>query len=890
LRRAAGLAGVCALLAGPGSRAFGRAANELPADRGAAGTWQKLRKLRTTASAMHTTAHPDDENGGLLARLGRGQGARVALLTLNRGESGDNAIGPELFDGLGLVRTEELRVADRYYGVDDQYFTPFVDYGFSKRLDEALEKWGREDLLREVVRVVRIDRPLVLIARFQGNSRDGHGQHQAAGLVTQEAFRAAGDPAMFPEHAAEGLRPWQPLKLYVGGVSESEDWTVRTDAGEYSPWLGESYGNFARIGLSFQRSQNGGLLNLTPGSSYRYFRRLASTVTAPEKETSFFDEIDTRLPGLFSMLKRPAPAGAAEALRDIERSVDDAAGAFTVADPSACVPALARGLEATRAALTLVASEPDAAFLLRIKEAQFMDAINAALGLELTAIAQPTDAPEPTGPFAAFAPPTTLAAPVPGQSFEVVTRLANRGGIEIAPSEVVIEAGRGWTVVPAPGALPPVLGRNAVATRRLGITLAEDVPLTSRPHFSRPSISVNRYDVADAAERSRPVPAPAAVAVARYDVAGVAVEAREALRRREALLPYGYALREVRVVPALAVNLSPSRAVIPVGGARRSLGLQVELIGNADGALAGTVTLELPPGWTASPTSRPFRFARPGERSAHTFQVSVPALAGRAYEVQAVATAAGRQYREGYQIVAHRDLETRYLYRAARSEVRGVDVKVAPGLSVGYVMGVGDQVPAGIAQLGAKVQLLGDKELANGDLGRFDAIVTGTRAYVVREDLNTYNQRLLDYVKGGGNLIVLYNTPEFVPAKLAPFPAELPRNAEEVSEEDSPVEILAPGHPVLRRPNAITLADFDGWVEQRGSKFFASWDPAYTALIATRDEGQEPQQGGWVTARYGKGHYTYFAYALHRQLPYGVPGAYRLLANLLSLGRAAPAP
>jgi len=889
-RGAAGLACLCALLAGPGSRAFGRAASELPADRGAAGTWQKLLKLRTTASAMHTTAHPDDEHGGLLAWLSRGQGARLALLTLNRGESGDNAIGPELFDGLGLIRTEELLLADRYYGVDDQYFTPVVDYGFSKRLDEALEKWGREDLLREVVRVVRIDRPLVLIARFQGNVRDGHGNHMAAGLVTQEAFRAAGDPAMFPEHAAEGLRPWAPLKLYMGGVRDNEDWTIRTDAGEYSPWLGDSYSNFARIGLSFQRSQTGGQLNLTPGSSFGYYRRLASTVTAPEKETSFFEGIDTRLSALLAMLKRPAPAGAAEALRAIEREVDTALGAFTVADPSASVPALARGLEATRAALGLVSAEPDAVFLLRIKERQFMDAINAALGLELTAVAQPSNTPEPTGPFAAVAPPPTFAAPVPSQSFEVVTRLANRGGLEIAPSEVVIEAGRGWTVAPVPGALPAVLGRNAVATRRFAITLADDVPLSSRPHYSRPSISVNRYDVADAAERSRPVPAPAAVAVARYDVAGIAVEAREALHRREAQLPYGYALREVRVVPALAVNLSPSTAVIPLGGTRRSLALQVELIGNVDGALDGTVALELPPGWTASPTSRAFRFARPGERSVHAFEVAVPALAGRAYEVRAVATAAGKQYREGYEIVEHRDLETRYLYRPAQSLVRGVDVKVAPGLSVGYVMGVGDQVPAGIAQLGAKVQLLGDKDLATGDLGRFDAIVTGTRAYVVREDLNTYNQRLLDYVKGGGNLIVLYNTPEFVPGKLAPFPAELPRNAEEVSEEDSPVEILAPDHPLLSRPNPITVADFQGWVEQRGSKFFSSWDPAYTALIATHDKGQEPQKGGWVTARYGKGHYTYFAYALHRQLPYGVPGAYRLLANLLSRGRAGPAP
>src|SRR3954447_21831540 len=227
-------------------------------DTGASGAWQRLLKLQTVASAMHTTAHPDDEHGGVLAKLSRGDGVRVSLLTLNRGESGDNAVGPELFDALGLIRTEELLLAGRYYGLDRQYFTTMIDYGFSKRLEETLEKWGRENVLRDVVRIIRMDRPFVLIARFQGNPRDGHGNHEAAGLITQQAFSAAGDATRFPEQIGDGLRPWQPLKLYMGGVRENEDWTVRTDSGEYSPWLGESYQTFARAGLAFQRSQNGG--------------------------------------------------------------------------------------------------------------------------------------------------------------------------------------------------------------------------------------------------------------------------------------------------------------------------------------------------------------------------------------------------------------------------------------------------------------------------------------------------------------------------------------------------------------------------------------------------------------------------------------------------------
>ena len=268
----------CVAAAAVLSPALGAGPEPLPQDRGAAGAWQKLLKLQTTASAMHTTAHPDDEHGGLLAQLSRGRGARVSLLTLNRGESGDNAIGSELFDAVGLIRTEELLMAGRYYGLDRQYFTTMIDYGFSKRLEETLAKWGRENVLRDVVRIIRMDRPFVLVSRFQGNPRDGHGNHEAAGLITQLAYRAAGDPSQFPEQIRDGLRPWQPLKLYMGGVREDEDWTLRVDTGEYSPWLGESYQAFARIGLAFQRSQNGGRVNAQVGPAIAYYKRLASVV------------------------------------------------------------------------------------------------------------------------------------------------------------------------------------------------------------------------------------------------------------------------------------------------------------------------------------------------------------------------------------------------------------------------------------------------------------------------------------------------------------------------------------------------------------------------------------------------------------------------------------
>ena len=855
----------------------------LPQDRGATGTWQKLLKLRTIGSVMHTTAHPDDEHGGLLAMLSRGEGARVSLLTLTRGEAGDNAIGPELFDALGLIRTEELLRANQYYGVDEQYFTTAVDYGFSKRLEEALVKWGRENVLRDVVRVIRVERPLVIVSRFQGNERDGHGNHQTAGLITQDAYRVSGDPNTFPEQIREGLRPWQPLKLYMGGVRENEDWTIRVDPAVYSPWLGDSYANFARTGLSFQRSQNSGRNDPQPGPAYAYYRRLASQVTAPDKETTLFDGIDTQLTGVFAAVRHPAPANARPRLEAIQKEVEKATQAFTMNNPSAVVPALIAGLSAVRAAKTQLAAHPDAGYVLGLKEQQFEDAIATALGLELTATARPI----PSAPASQLTT-ATLSPVVAGQSFDVHLTLTNHGSVPLNVVRYDI-AVKGSAPVSAAIAPAPI-SRDRRVNQIVRLTAPATAPV-SRPYFTRSSLAESRYTVVDTASLHAAAASPSFAASMRYEIQGVPLSITVPVTRREAQLPYGFATRELEVLPAVAVNVSPRHAIVPLGQRDARLLVQVDVINNVTSGSAGQIAVKLPAGWTSAPSSLPFSFTRAGEKATYRFMVGMGALDGREYPIEAIATASGQEFKQGYDVIEHRDLETRYLFRDAISRVRGVAVTIAPGLQVGYVMGVGDEVPAGIAQLGARVRLLEAQDLAAADLSQYDAIVTGTRAYAVRDDLRTYNRRLLDYVQNGGNLIVLYNTPaEFDPNAFAPFPAQLPRDAEEVSEEDSPVEILAPRRPELTTPNAITRADFEGWVEQRGSKFFKTWDGAYTPMIETHDTGQPPQRGGWLTAAYGKGHYTYFAYAFHRQLPYGVPGAYRLLANLLSLGKSAASP
>lgn len=887
------MAGIMAVLVAAAGTGAG-AQSALPQDAGAAGTWHWLQKLGTTASVLHTTAHPDDEHGGMLALLSRGRGARVALMTLNRGESGDNALGPQLFDALGLIRTEELRVADRYYGVDQQYFTSVVDYGFSKRLEEAFDKWGRENVLRDAVRIIRMERPLVIVSRFQGNQRDGHGNHQTAGLLTRHAFDAAANPAMFPEQIAEGLRPWQARRLYIGGMREDEDWTVRVDTGEYSPWIGDSFDNFARLGLSFQRSQTSGRLNPTSGPVYGYYQRLDPGAGA--REDGFFTGLDTTIPGLFRALGRPAPAEAAALLAPIDAAVQDATRQFSGRDPSAIVPALARGLAAARVAAERLRGEPDAALILDRKVEQFQHAINTALGLELTAVAQPAGRSVPTGPLAMFAPPPVMGPIVPGQTFDVSGTLTNRGAAPITLGLKNLEADRGWEISermyvadganPPPPRWPSMLAPAQVAHYDFAITLAADAPITSRPYFSRTSLQESRYTQADAEQFGKPSRDVPAEVVVRYRVGDVPVEIRTAVRRREAQLPYGYVMRELHVVPVVALTVSPATAVVPLDSASRQVTINVDVLNNRESGSTGALALDVPDGWTTEPASAPFAFARGGERASYRFVVSMPAIESRTYQVRAVATVDGREYAEGYEEIAFRDLEARYLYRPSSIDVRGIDVATVPGLKVGYVMGIGDSVPQGIAQLGYEVTLLDEQALATADLSQYDAVMTGTRAYAVREDLRTYNQRLIEYARNGGHLIVLYNTQELVPNQFAPYPGELPARSEEVSEEDSPVDILARDAPMLTFPNRITAVDFEGWVEQRGSKFWSTWDSAYTPIIATHDIGQAPQQGGWLWARVGRGHYTYFAYAFHRQLPYGVPGAYRLLANLLALPRA----
>jgi LmbE family N-acetylglucosaminyl deacetylase len=872
---------------------------ELAENKGAAAAWRALLRLRTTARVMHTTAHPDDEDAALLTWLARNQGAYTALLTLNRGEGGANLIGPELYDALGILRTEELLAAGRYYGLDEQLFTRVADFGFSKRLDETLEHWGKDVALAEVVRAIRKIRPTVIVSRFHGSPRDGHGNHQAAGLLTREAFKLAADPNVFPEQISkEYLSPWQAKKLYLS-CRENEQYTLKIDTGVYDPLLGQTYRELASVGYGMHRSQSVGQAR---GQAFSYLRLVESVAPKVENEKSIFDGLDTSILGIAA--GNPA---AQEALRGVQDLVEMAIREFDARKPWLIVRHLVEGKRKLQTAIRTVfrgSMRPGNKIysLIADLELEFDQAVNKALGLEMNALVDPPETGR-SDEFAASSPRETFRVAIPGQKFAITASLINHSEISIETTSLGVYPTT-WDI--AGGSLAPqvavlggeprqglfnewvkIVGPNEIISHKFHFQVPDREKYT-RPYWSRASElrdHVYQIDpIGTTLFRQSPFGPPESAGFVTYRINGINFGLACSAMTTFIQPPFGEQRRLISVVPAINISISPRVGVAPIGDGQTSFNVSVIVSNNVKGGEAGKVKLKLPAGWSSTPPDQDFKFTREGEAGNFTFKVSAPSVAtGQEYKIQAAAEYWGREFTEGYRVIAYRDLEPRHLYAPATMAVRGVDVKVAPDLSIGYVMGVGDEVPKALEQIGVKVTTLGEKDLANVNLDDFDAIVIGIRATAVRADLKAYSKRLLDYAERGGNLVYQYQTQEFDAAPYGPYPYKLTARAEEVSEEDAKVTILDPSNPVFNWPNKITGADFDGWVEERGSKWMTTWDERYKPLLECHDREQPPQRGGLLYAQYGKGTFVYAAYAFYRQLPAGVQGGYRLLANIVSL-------
>jgi LmbE family N-acetylglucosaminyl deacetylase len=912
-------------------------ATPIDVDRGAAGVDRWLRALSTRASIMMVTAHPDDEDGGLLAYETRGQGARGILLTLNRGEGGQNEMSSDMYDREGLIRTQELLQADRYYGVD-QYWTRAIDYGFSKTREEALTKWDHERVLADVVRVVRMTHPLVITSVFVGAATDGHGNHQVAGEVAQEAYVAAGDPNRFPEQIRdEGLKPWTPMKVYgrvpafavtPNGMYDyaidkyvpvkffdyvNEKWSetrpstnIEIQEGDYAPAAGLSYLQIGRAGLNFQKSQNGGVSLPPPGPFASPYHRYGSRVPAGEKEQSFFEGMDVTIAGIASLTPEQ-PEFLKRGLADIATDVQKAVTGYRPERPSGIAPVLAEGLARTQAVLselnTSSLAEPgrsNAIFELEQKQMQFGKALTAALGLSVQpAVMTDKVSQGPYGPM----PSETFAIAVPGQTFGVQAQVVNEGGEAIDIKEVTVTAtdGKAWKIEAKPAgavkseasrrmgdqpalmisAAPTSLEARRDARFQFTVTAPADAAFT-RPYFSRDDEEQPYYDIKDPRYRNlslMPYPLTATVQVSYHGALFPLSEVVQTVQRTSGL---GLLPNPLLVGPEISVTIAPSAGAVPLG--TKAFSFAVTVHSNVKGPASGGLKLSLPAGWRSTPDSAAFAMARDGEDQTVAFTVAPNGVKPGDFKITAVANYNGKEFREGYRLTGYSGLRPYPFYRPAVYHAVGVDVKTAPGLKIAYLPGTGDEVPQALENLGQSVRILAASDVEQGNLSGYDAIILGPRAYAVRPELKSANNRLLEYVKGGGVLIVQYNLQGF-DKNYGPYPFSLGDNPQKVVDEGSKVALLKGDSPAFAWPNQITESDFSGWIEERGHGFMNTWDPRYEPLVETQDPEQDPQRGGLLLAHYGKGAYIYDAFALYRQVPVGVPGAYRILANLVSLGK-----
>jgi len=806
-----------------------------------------LDRLNVVGSVLMIAAHPDDENTALLAYLARGRKVRTGYLSLTRGEGGQNLIGAEQGDALGVIRTEELLAARRIDGAE-QFFTRAIDFGFTKTTEETFEKWGREKILSDVVWVIRRFRPDVIIVRFSGTPRDGHGQHQVSAILGREAFTAAADPKRFPEQL-QWVQPWQAKRLMwnPGAFTKEQREEVEkmpnrivVDPGDYDAILGHSYAEIAGMSRSMHRSQG-------MGAAERKGSAKDSLVTqaGPVATHDIFDGID---------ISWNRVAGGAA----VGNILSEAARSFDPENPDRIVPLL---LKAQKAMASLSQPLPDG------KQKELSEAVALCSGLWLDATAD-------------------KYAVTPGGGLKFDATALSRDQLAVQVKSIDIE---GIAPATTPAATKSKFGEvlpfNEPQVFTLTATVGEHQAL-SQPYWLVEPKQGDTYSIPNQLDVGLPENPPLFNAHFHLQIESEDVEVVRPVEYRYVERAQGELTRPVIVEPPVALQWAEAAMLFPQGAAKAAA-LQVKAnIAKAE----GQVRIQVPAGWRSSANSEHFQLADAGEQNALSFQLTPPA--GDAQGVLEASAQVGDQtVSVEIETINYPHIPPQVLFPRAAAKLVRADVRLLPK-TIGYVVGAGDEVPQALQQLGADVILLGPDELAGGNLGRFDAIVTGVRAYNVRADLRANQNRLMDYVKNGGTLVVQYNVADgqnpfggttTLLASIGPYPLTI--GSERVTVEETPVQFPNPASPLLHQPNEITERDFDGWIQERGLYFASKWDDHYQPLFETHDPGQKPQAGSTLYTRYGKGAYVFTALSWFRELPADVPGAFRIFANLLSAGK-----
>ena len=793
---------------------------------------QELRSFKETASVLYVAAHPDDENTQLITYLARGRGYRTAYLSITRGDGGQNILGPQLDEELGVARTQELLAARRLDG-GRQFFTRAKDFGFSKDFQETLRIWDKQQVLSDVVRIIRVFRPDVIVTRFPPEPSGTHGHHTASAVLALEAFKLAGDPKAFPEQLTD-LKPWQPKRILLnggggrgGGPSAARSGSAfQIEADGEDPVLGQSFSEIAGRSRAMHKTQGFGNFGGGRGGPRRESFQLLDG--APAK-SDIMDDVDTtwaRFPG-----------GA-----EIGEMTVHAIEAFDPQNPAASVPALLDIRNRMR--LLPVDSVVDE------KRLQLDRILQACLGLWVETTVSDVEV-------------------VPGEAMKLRHTASLRSGVPVR-----------WLAVRYPSIKQELseaiaLNTNKPSIRSATETLPASTPLT-QPYWLRKDGTVGMFRVDDASLIGRPENPPAFPIEQVFEVGGqTLVIADEPMQ--EHVGSETAVTRRLDVIAPVSLDFVSQVTLFAPGSSRD---VEVELVA-ARPDVAGTLNLDTPEGWKAEPAKQSFHLGKVGERGRFKFQLKAPAQAA-AGTVTASATVGGKRFDAHRVVIQYAHIPLQLLQPPARMQAVSLDLAVR-GHEVGYIPGAGDSIAESLAQMGYHVSTLSGADLTAERLGKLDAVVIGIRAFNTRTDLIEKLPMLFAYVEAGGTVVAQYNRPDGRANQMAPF--SLTVSQQRVTDENAPITFLAPDHPALNKPNKITAADFNGWVQERGVYFASQWDEHFVPILACGDPGESPLKGGLLVAPYGKGYFVYTGLAFFRQLPAGVPGAYRLFANLVSLGK-----
>ncbi len=787
-----------------------------------------LHKLNVLGSVLYIAAHPDDENTSALAYFSKARKYRTAYLSLTRGDGGQNLIGPEKGAEIGIIRTQELMAARRNDGAE-QFFTRAIDFGYSKTPEETLSLWGKEAILADIVWVIRNFRPDVIITRSLGEDLSGHGHHTASGELAKEAFRAAANSNKFPEQL-QYVQPWQAQRLFWNrwwrGQQDNPD-ALKINIGDYSPLLGKSYSEIGAESRSLHKSQGFGIIGRR-GASYDYYQLIEGTPAA----TDLFDEIDTSW--------QRVPGGQKVGLM-LAKIIDT----FKPQHPSKSLP----GLLAVYAKLT----ELDETHWVKIKKEELLRVIQSCAGLWIEAVS-----------------PDFAAAP--GDEIKIQTTIVNRSEYPFRIKEIDFNG------LALDSDLDIPLKNNDPQTFEKTIRIPKDFPI-SQPYWlksppKKAIFSIREQNLIGLAEN------PPSIRVnIKLGTESSLLEYSVPLLYRWRDRVAGEQYRPLEIRPKVTVQIEDKVRIFTKNDPQE---LRVKLKSHSANA-AGTIRLAAPAQWRVTPESIPFVLTNKYEETKVTFKVSPPKNSDEAI-LTAVAETDGKKLDRDLVEISHPHIKRQVYFPKSRLKVIKMDIKHA-GTKLGYIMGSGDEVADGLLNLGYEVTLIDDDMLERADLSQFDAIIAGIRAYNTRERLRNTYPRLLQYVKDGGTFIVQYNVFRGLKTKnIGPYPFTIGRDR--VCEETAPVKFLDSQHPLLNFPNKITQKDFDGWVQERGLYFATEWDERYEPILSSSDTNESDKKGGLLYAGYGKGVFIYTGYSWFRQLPAGVPGAYRLFANLISAGEA----